>query len=160
MEVLDLEVKLYAETMAEALALMHWGAGIDANDVEFVLAPPRVEHARSSTFQSDYLGAHCMWILDFDCCRPIQMDEAGVEQACAAFFKNDPFYPGPATGEAADEELWRVFKQKFLESSRRILGEASQDRWFLADKLIKRIEEEGQSRRRDEEAGASYWTSQ
>jgi hypothetical protein len=155
MEVLDLEVKLYAETMAEALALMHWGARIDANDVEFVLAPPRVDHALSSTFQSDYLGVHCMWILDFDCCRPIQMDEAGVEQACAAFFKNDPFYPRPGTGGTADEELWMVFKRRFLESSRRILGEVSPDKWFLADKLIGRIEEEGQSRRRDKEAETS-----
>lgn len=154
MEVLDLDVKLYAKTMAEALTLMHCGARIDANDIEFVLAPPRVKHAHSSTFWSDYLGVHCMWILDFDCCRPIQVDEAGVEQACAAFFKNDPFYPKPGTGEPADEELWIVFKQRFLESSRRILGETGQNKWFLADKLIERIEEEGQ-RRRDKGAGAS-----
>lgn len=155
MEVLDLDVKLYAETMAEALALMHWGARIDANDVEFVLAPPRVKHTHPFTFQSDYLGVHCMWVLDFDCCRPIQVDEAGVEQACAAFYKNDPFYPRPGTGVAADEELWMVFKQRFLESSRRVLGERSRDKWSLAEKLMERIEEEGQSRRRDREAEAS-----
>jgi hypothetical protein len=51
-----------------------------------------------------------MWILDFDCCRPILVDEADVEQAGAAFFKNDSFYPKPGTGEAADEELWMMFK--------------------------------------------------
>jgi hypothetical protein len=72
MEVLGLDVNAYAETMAEGLAPMYWGAGIDANDVEFVLAPPRKD-AYSSTFQSEYLGVHCMWILDFDCCRPMQM---------------------------------------------------------------------------------------
>jgi hypothetical protein len=60
MEVLGLDVKAYTETMAEALALMHWGARIDANDVEYVLAPPRVKYPRSSTFQSDYLGVHCI----------------------------------------------------------------------------------------------------
>ncbi|CAA9960342.1 DUF3669 domain containing protein [Pyrenophora teres f. maculata] len=148
MEGLGLDVKSYAETMAEALALMHWGAKIDANDVEYVLAPPRLGHANSSTFQSDYLGSHCMWILDFDCCRPIELDEHGVDQACAAFFKNDPFYPRPGTGEAADEELWLVFKQTFLESSQRILGEAGREKWFLADRLMKMIEEEGHARRR------------
>jgi hypothetical protein len=153
MEGLGLDVKSYAETMAEALALMHWGAKIDANDVEFVLAPPRVA---PSVFQSDYLGAHSMWTLDFDCCRPIEVDEAGVEQACVAFYKNDPFYPRPGTGEAADEELWTVFKRRFLESSQRIL---EADKWFLADKLMERIEEEGQSRRKDREAEASSWTS-
>lgn len=41
MRSLGLDAKAYAETMAEALAIMHWSAGIDANDVEFVLAPPR-----------------------------------------------------------------------------------------------------------------------
>jgi hypothetical protein len=40
MEALGLDVNSYAETMADALALMHWGARIDASDVEFVLAPP------------------------------------------------------------------------------------------------------------------------
>lgn len=59
-EVLVLDVKMYAETMAEALALMHWGAKIDANDVEFVRAPPRATHTSSWTFQSDFLGVHCM----------------------------------------------------------------------------------------------------
>ncbi|KAF3001882.1 hypothetical protein E8E13_005618 [Curvularia kusanoi] len=34
MEVLGLDTHAYAETMADALALMHWGARIDANDVE------------------------------------------------------------------------------------------------------------------------------
>jgi hypothetical protein len=75
MEVLGLDINAYAETMAEALALMHWAVQIDANDVEFVLAPPapQSKHAPSSAFQSEYLGAHRMWILDFDCCRPMQM---------------------------------------------------------------------------------------
>ncbi|KAJ5056937.1 zinc finger protein-domain-containing protein, partial [Bipolaris maydis] len=146
MEVLGLDVQAYAGAMAEALALMYWGARIDANDVEFVLASARADH--TPTFASDYLGIHCMWILDFDCCRPIQVDETGVEQACAAFYKNDPFYPRPGSGEAADEELWVLFKQRFLESSWRVMGEASQDKWFLADMLVERIEDEGRSRRK------------
>jgi hypothetical protein len=154
-ETLGLDAKAYAETMAEALALMHWGARIDANDVEFVLAPPRAKHSQSFTFQSNYLGPHCMWILDFDCCQPMEMDETGVEQACAAFFKDDPFYPRPGTGEAADRALWEVFKQNFLTSSWKILGEAGRDKWFLADSLMEKITEEGLSRRRNKEAGTS-----
>jgi hypothetical protein len=148
----SLDVSSYAETMADALALMHWGARIDANDVEFVLAPPReVKPPPSSAFQSEYLGIHCMWILDFDCCRPLSMDEAGIEKACVAFFRNDPFYPRPGSGEAADEELWKVFKQRFLITSRGILGEVSEDGRILAEKLVERIEEEGRLRRRKEE---------
>ncbi|KAJ4353732.1 uncharacterized protein N0V89_005462 [Didymosphaeria variabile] len=147
MEALGLDANAYAATMAEALALMHWVARIDANDVEFVLAPPRgAESPPSPVFQSDYLGTHCLWILDFDCCRPLSMDEAGVEQACVAFYKNDPFYPRPGGGEA-DEELWKVFKHKFLMASREILGRNSKYE-VLAEDLMKRIEEEGQLRKK------------
>ncbi|KAF9733535.1 hypothetical protein PMIN01_07878 [Paraphaeosphaeria minitans] len=53
--------------MAEAFAMMHWGARIDANDVEFVLAPLRAAASAPSFFQSDYLGPHSLWILDSDC---------------------------------------------------------------------------------------------
>jgi hypothetical protein len=140
MEALSLDTTAYAEAMAEALAMMHWGARIDANDIEFVLAPPR---GASPVFRSDYLGVHSLWVLDFDCCQPLSMDEAGVERACAAFFKNDPFYPRPGGGEATDEELWRVFKRKFLVASRAILKE---NEVLLAEKLIARIEEEGKMR--------------
>lgn len=38
---LGLDLHRYARAMAEALAYMHWCVGIDANDVEFVLAPDR-----------------------------------------------------------------------------------------------------------------------
>ncbi|KAF9700698.1 hypothetical protein EKO04_002061 [Ascochyta lentis] len=115
MESLGLDTTAYAESMADALALLHWGAGLDANDVEFVLAPPR--DALSSTFHSDFLGTHTMWILDFDCCRSLAVDEVGMQQACAAFFRNDPYFPRPGSGGAADEALWGVFKRRFLVAS-------------------------------------------
>lgn len=38
---LQLPVLRYAETMAQSLAVMHWEAGLDAGDVEFVLGAPR-----------------------------------------------------------------------------------------------------------------------
>lgn len=141
MEALSLDTRAYAQTMADALALMHWGAGIDAGDVEFVLAPTRNDNSGfKPVFESGFLGAHRMWILDFDCCRGIERDETGVEQACTAFFKNDPFCPRPGSDETADEELWGVFKTRFLLTSREILGE---DKVWLAERLVRRIEEEG-----------------
>lgn len=140
--------KCYAETIAEALAPMHWGTGMDANDVEFELAPPRVSHGRQgSTFQSEFLGEHCLWLLDFDCCHEIQMDEEGIEQAYAVFFGNYPYYPRPQTGDTAGEELWMVFKQKLLECSQLIVGE--ENLWLA--KLIEQLEEEGAARRKRRE---------
>jgi hypothetical protein len=126
LEAPGLDVKAYAETMAEALAIMHWRAGVDANDVEFVLAPPRLSFSTSTSptpsFHSDFLGQHTMWILDFDRVKTITIYKAGVEQACAAFYKNDRFCPRPSGREAADVMLWAVFKECFLEASNRFLG--------------------------------------
>ncbi|KAH7067344.1 zinc finger protein-domain-containing protein [Paraphoma chrysanthemicola] len=149
MEQLGLDFKVYAETMAEALALMYWGAQVDANDVEFVLAPPReAEHSDSAHFQSDFLGTHRMWILDFDCCHRLSMDEVGMKQACAAFYRNDPFFPRPGSGDTADEELWEVFRQRFLLASRRILGEERPRECRFAEGLIEHIEREGRAQAR------------
>jgi hypothetical protein len=85
----------------------------------------------------------------------MEMNEAGIQQACAAFFKNDLFYPRPGTEEVADERLWMVFKQKFLLSSQKILGATSHDRWSFADRLMEKIEEEGRSRRKAKERRVS-----
>ena len=76
--------------MAEALAIMHWICEIDGNDVEFVLAPPDPQ-AKGTT--SNCLGEHSVWMLDFDLCRMMTMDEWGVKQAVVAFWRNDSFYP-------------------------------------------------------------------
>ena len=130
MEDLCLDIFAYAVTMADALALMYWGAGVDVDDVEFVLAPPR--SMSSPTFLSEYLGEHVMWILD-------------LEQACAAFFRNDPYYPRPDGTEAADDELWEAFKARFLKTSLRVLGEES-PHLDLPQMLMGMIEQEGYRR--------------
>jgi hypothetical protein len=51
-----------------------------------------------------------MWILDFDCCKNISLDEAGMEEAVIAFYKNDLFYPRPGCDDKNDQALWRVFR--------------------------------------------------
>ncbi|KAK8124203.1 hypothetical protein PG999_004121 [Apiospora kogelbergensis] len=127
---LGLSPKDYSSAMAKTLAFLHWGAKIDANDIEFVLAPGNSAPQFSSTF----LGGHSLWILDFDCCKPLSLDDAGVEQAARAFLKNDPFYPRP--GRTNSYGLWEEFRSEFLQYSRLILD--SQD---LPTKLMDRIEE-------------------
>ncbi|KAL8657245.1 MAG: hypothetical protein Q9226_002101 [Calogaya cf. arnoldii] len=82
---LGLDFKLYARILADALAHLYWKAHVDANDVEFVLAPPwngdTVHHqgilARPTIISSALLGEHVVWILDFDLCRDMAMDEGG-----------------------------------------------------------------------------------
>lgn len=119
--------------MAETLADLYWKAHVDANDVEFVLAPPRAgrpadpkaDGLHPSIIKSHIFGDHAVWLLDFDCCRDMSMDEAGVEKAAAAFCRNDPYYPRPKPDDAEIQELWEKFKKRFLEASEAILGTES-----------------------------------
>ena len=131
-EELNLDAKLYARIMAETLAHLYWEANVDANDVEFVLAPPRTKqvspsvvssHHNSAIITAEKLGDHVIWILDFDCCRPMTLDAKGIEQAVAAFYKNDPYYPRPGCNGGADQVLWKEFKERFLEVSAPVLGQ-------------------------------------
>ncbi|KAF2430267.1 hypothetical protein EJ08DRAFT_670603 [Tothia fuscella] len=110
-EIGGLDTRAYARTMGEALATMHWSANIDANDVEF-----------ANTFSLTTLGEHSIWMLDFDCCNTMTMDEAGVEQAVAAFFRNDPFYPRPGSDYPHDKILWDEFRTQYLETSAILLA--------------------------------------
>ena len=132
-EELKLDGKLYARIMAETLAYLYWKASVDANDVEFVLAPPREGHtnrlgadsAQSSTVESVKLGEHVVWILDFDCCRHMPLNEKGVKQAVAAFYGNDPYYRRPGRDNSMDQALGKEFKHRFIEASEAILRQGN-----------------------------------
>ncbi|KAL8719670.1 MAG: hypothetical protein Q9225_003345 [Loekoesia sp. 1 TL-2023] len=130
---LALEGIPYARIMAETLAQLYWGAHVDANDVEFVLAPPRKDGLDGETsirslatkLQSPILGEHTIWILDFDCCKSMPFDESGVEQAVAAYYRNDPYYPRPGREKILDQTLWKEFRDRFLEASEVIIDQKS-----------------------------------
>ena len=60
MEFLRLDTGLYAETMARTLAIIHWKAKLDANDVEFVFgAAPKIRmRATAAELEA---SNHVMW---------------------------------------------------------------------------------------------------
>ena len=155
MEELRLETDFFAKEMAKALALLHWVAKIDADDVEFVLgsAPihinihaPTSEQVAKLPPNSSTLGSarfqrrsFHMWPLDFNRCSTISMDEEGVDAAVKAFYKNDPYYPRPLGRTAKDQQLWNVFRESYLESSDRF-GQA-----LLAEMFIRKVVERRQA---------------
>lgn len=154
-EQLALPAEQYAFAMADTLAFLHWEARIDANDVEFVLAQPRVQHAATGTspettqpsigtkeFTPGILGPHSMWLLDFDCCKELPMTEEGVHIAAERFWRNDPFFPNPdCKGCLEDERLWQVFRERYLDSSMAILREETEAVQRLPAMLVARIVE-------------------
>lgn len=132
-ESLELDFNLYAMILAEALADLYWRAHVDAKDVEFVLASPwegdtiHDEGAvgRPARIHSVYLGEHAVWILDIDCCRDMQMDVQGVQQAMEAFYQNDPYFPRPGGRTSMEQTLWTIFRDHFLQTSEDIIGRGS-----------------------------------
>lgn len=151
MEQLGIDPSEYAIAMADALAFMHWVAEVDGNDVEFVLAQPRrqpdictspqkeSEDTRSNNIS--ILGLHTMWMLDFDLCRDLTLDESSIEQACNAFWGNDPWYPRPGRLATADQKLWDTFEGQFLESSAKALATRSDQIKELPMLLVEKIKQ-------------------
>ena len=155
MEDVGLDTMAFASAMAETLALLHWEAKIDAADIEFVLGGgPCLTHKPLSGFeQLRHLAADTstdttesgtdgpvthMWLLDFNQCQTIPMNEIGVDQAVKRFLDNDPYYPRPST-ESADEGLWLHFQQRYIAASRQILdGSRHGDLPFLFIEKLKR----------------------
>ena len=140
---LQLQIDAFASDMANALAIMHWAARIDADDVEFVLGskptffasfrdldPAAIEAMSSDTSVLHLSNAapslhrrqlH-MWLLDFNRCSRISMDEDGVEQAAKAFYRNDPYHPRPLADASCDQQLWKTFRDQYLRASDGVLG--------------------------------------
>jgi len=141
MEELQLDVSLFASTMASTLAVLHWGVNVDGDDIEFVLgsAPttvfhqvPDSEELKKLPANTDTMGARLgtnshlrsifMWVLDFNQCHELSMDENGVKQAVKAFLKNDPYYPRPLADNSRDQQLWKTFQERYIHASELILG--------------------------------------
>ncbi|OQV03759.1 hypothetical protein CLAIMM_08762 [Cladophialophora immunda] len=138
-EELDLPIVQYACAMAEMLAMMHWTAKIDANDVEFVLGG--TQKPGIGEYTNDFFGTHCLWLLDFDCCKPLTMDEAGVEQAARAFLRNDPYFPRPAAQVATDNALWLEFRRRYLEYSQTAASLSGTGYFGLPEQFLARVED-------------------
>jgi hypothetical protein len=167
----ELHVSFITETMADALAVLHWRAHVDARGVEFVLGgvpgddgasrpaldecwplerPSRWQqgqwsHTSSTSSVIDLKGQRtCMWLLGFNQCQKMAMDDDGVNKAVDAYFLNDPYYPRPPQGLCQlrpgalpdennptmllsiyeDEENWYAFRDRYLATSAKLLKDS------------------------------------
>lgn len=144
---LDLPVEQYACAIAEALALTHWAAHVDAYDVEFVLGgevdPACTEQATDALSQQIHalekieIGSSNdiflqqrtsrLWILDFNLCSRwsvetlLERPEDIINQLVLAFFENDPYYPLPEMESELDQKLWSTFSKEYLRKANEVL---------------------------------------
>jgi hypothetical protein len=152
MEEQGLPIWPIVESLAAALVHCYWKARVDANDVEFVLAPP-TEPCNGSEPLFELEGQRLViWMLDYDCVREISQDDNGVEQAVKAFSRNDPYFPRPFAQcqTSGDLQLCERFKAQFLECSKSFLHDRT-ELWTEGQELPKRwvalVEVEGERRR-------------
>lgn len=146
---LGLPCERYAKAMGEALATLHWEVRTDGADVEFVLGAPRWDGTGSEDEVDDSLdlGKHPIWMLDFDCSRPVKADEPGVEAMVRAFWRNDPYFPRPHQPEERDQRLWDTFAAEYKRTGIKIVetgqrqGESADDLRRLVHRIVQRIEE-------------------
>jgi hypothetical protein len=132
MERIGLDTQQFARVMAEALAVLHWKANVDANDVEFVLgSTPLVvgkpneddvlaadKDSAAHLFYSDFEHRTIsVWLLDFNECRHFEHNQEGLSQLIRGFWFNDPYYPRPNSADSQDKNLWTTFSSHYLEIS-------------------------------------------
>ena len=137
-KVLKLDVLQLADEMAIGLAVLHWKAGVDAMDVEFVLGsagittekglprrPDPDEEPYNITEPDSAQRAIHMWVLDFDKSTRFERTLQNVVQKLVpAFLGNDPYYPRPDV----DRDLWTRFGHTYRKTSRVILESKKADR--------------------------------
>ncbi|KAJ5357894.1 hypothetical protein N7541_005052 [Penicillium brevicompactum] len=145
------EINQYAEVMAETLATMHWVSEIDGRDIEFVLVPSSENGFKMNT---TVFGEHSRWVLNFDCCRSMEMSKDGVAQAVNTFWRNDPYYPRPGK----DPSLWGVFRYRYIQASDACGTESKEARRrrSLARDFIDLVEKEGETRKERENPSSGY----
>lgn len=147
MEDTDLDTHHYAKIMARSLAVLHWVARNDANDVEFVLGTT-ASSVPSCIQQNGGDLEVGMWLLDFNQCHTFEDEtDGGMKMLVDGFFWNDPYYPRPdLKSNKEDVALWNTFKEAYLQASKSILAEISQEGY--PDEFIAAVEKVGQNRGR------------
>ncbi|KAJ9612255.1 hypothetical protein H2200_003852 [Cladophialophora chaetospira] len=157
MEQLGLDTAFFAKVLAEALAVLHWKAKVDADDVEFVLGrapvtnmPPTAANlevwGRDSPAGREFLEFDCqqrrmgVWLLDFNQCKEFPESETGIKQLQNSFYYNDPYYPRPISDHPYDVMLWNTFKGAYLQTS----GRLTKTDW--PEKFVDAVEHEGKRR--------------
>ncbi|THV87308.1 hypothetical protein D6D27_07468 [Aureobasidium pullulans] len=150
MENLKLDTEMFAKSLARALSVLHWAAGVDANDVEFVLgSSPATNTTGEPTLEEmevcdiDELGklyhydyehrSISVWLIDFNQCRGFEKNKDGLKQLVDGFFWNDPYYPRPGTSNKKDEKLWDIFADAYLEASEEFGKEDGMARAFILE---------------------------
>ncbi|KAK2591965.1 hypothetical protein QQS21_010337 [Conoideocrella luteorostrata] len=144
MQDLDLDMPELINAMAHAMAVLHWHTRIDGNDVEFVLGSspmqeqqvrgrmdlhtlnsytgPTSNYEKITHSRADFAKRlTSLWMIDFDDCSDISMNQDGVEKAVKAFVDTNHYCPRPNSGNNFIQQAWYEFGKRYLDWSAKIL---------------------------------------
>ncbi|KAF8329248.1 hypothetical protein F5887DRAFT_1005001 [Amanita rubescens] len=110
-----------AHGMGEMLGLLHWRAGYDGRDIEFIMGG------------ASFSGI-AMNVIDFNQMRAWSRKKEDVHQLVESFFTNDPYYPRPRP----EDPLYQKFCVGYMDAYPKNSDEAIQ----LAQDFLRTIEAE------------------
>ncbi|KAI1392711.1 uncharacterized protein F4822DRAFT_138610 [Hypoxylon trugodes] len=138
MERLGLDTPNIAASMGKAYALMHWGAGVNGDHVEFVLGTSAVRGPKGPPgtpgTQHRAVG---LYLIDFGQCESVDLSEEPEEVYQAlkvAMVTGDSQLFIPHYRKSP--ELYSVFKEAYIDAGRLILVEKGLDSNFNVDEFM------------------------
>ncbi|OAA42874.1 hypothetical protein BBO_04789 [Beauveria brongniartii RCEF 3172] len=141
MESLDLDVQYIADSMGAAFAIMHWGAGINGDDVEFVLGT-RLQSQTADLVREREVG---LFLLDFGQCDAVDLTDepSTVYQAFkGAMMTGDNQLFIPNLVQRPD--LSSSFKEGYVRAGGNILKQRHMDQVFDVEAFLAEYEEYAQ----------------
>ncbi|KAI9888579.1 MAG: hypothetical protein M1814_006626 [Vezdaea aestivalis] len=143
MQTLDLDTHSWTESMASALAILHWRCNLDGLGVKFLLGgtpndPPSGRPQWKPGMRGDRTMRAQLWMNGFGRCMTFSKDVAGLDEAVVAFKKN-AFFPSPLLGEGRGGLLWRAFRTRYLVTSKQLL-ESEEGQESLAEAFVRMVE--------------------
>jgi len=159
MDAIKVPKLFFAEAIADALAIIHWEAGIDGRDIEFIIGSAPSETTKTYTMPikpgqsfDDALERNFqkrrnkLWVIDFNQCRRFPRTIEGCEDAAQAFWDNEPYYPRPDNSNPDKAQLWDCFEETYIRRSNLILQDCRTTIRLLPSKFISRVKEIYQER--------------
>ncbi|XWW93003.1 hypothetical protein V2A60_000931 [Cordyceps javanica] len=138
MESLNVDIHGIADSVGAAFAIMHWGAGVDGDDVEFVLGT-RLLSQTPECVQERQVG---LFLLDFGQCDAV--DLVAEPAAARQHFKgamvtgdNQLFIPNLVQRP----DLYRSFKKGYVRAGRHVLSQRATGQALDVETFLEEYEE-------------------
>ncbi len=141
MEDLGLDVVNLAASMGKAFAIMHWGGGVNGDDVEFVLGTSEIQGpgAGALDFQQRAVG---FYLLDFGQCETVDLSKEPdqvYQEFKGAMVTGDNQYFIPHYDRS--RKLFTVFKEGYMTAGQAVLKDKGLDTKFSMEDFMKEYEE-------------------